>query len=91
MGTALTSLSEVDFDNYIKKELARSLQLKSEEDHLLLTEVINYSQELPDMLQYDFNHLGSLYWLDHDKDGKFSINDFARFSKIWVERSKLCK
>ena len=91
MGTALTSLSKQNLDGFIIKQIKKIFEMDEDKEYATLSEVFLNFQELPDLLEYDFNHLGSLYWLDADKDGKFSISDFTQFAHTWVERSKLHK
>ena len=42
-------------------------------------------------LEIDFYHLGNLYCLDNDKDGRFSLEDILHFAHQCLARVKRYK
>ena len=44
-----------------------------------------------DELEIDFYHLGNLYCLDHDKDGRFSEEDVIQFARHCIDKVKRFK
>jgi hypothetical protein len=45
-----------------------------------------FNIEMPDDLQINFMHLGLVYCLDTDKDGRFYIEDLYKFSEEIMQK-----
>ena len=58
-------------------------------DYLVLHDLFKLT--LPEDIQLNFSHLGNLFNIDQDKDGRFSLSDFQQFAHMAVEKIKKCK
>eukprot|EP00941_MAST-03F_sp_MAST-3F-sp1_P004592 g4592.t1 len=54
--------------------------------YLILTEVLALT--FPKDIQVNFMHLGTLYVLDKNKDGRFTLDELLAFAKTYVEEKK---
>ena len=63
-------------DAFITSEYEKARNKKR--DYLVLSELL--SLNLPDDYIFNFAHLGSLFSMDHNKDGRFSLDDLLTFS-----------
>ena len=55
-------------------------------DYLTLSDVLSIT--LPDDYIFNFHHLGNLFCLDANKDGRFSLEDFLEFSAEAIKQIK---
>ena len=51
---------------------------------MVISDIFNI--ELPDDLQINFMHLGFIYCLDTDKDGRFYIEDLYKFAEEIMQK-----
>ena len=90
MGQTISTISKEKVDEIIKKEYNNALaQNAKDRDYLLLHDLFKLS--LPEDIQLNFSHMGNLFNLDNDKDGRFSLSDFQHFVHMAVEKIKTCK
>jgi len=57
-----------------------------ERDYLKLSEVLQLKP--PEDITINFNHIGTLYFLDEDKDGRFTLEDLMNYVGFCHEKQK---
>jgi hypothetical protein len=88
MGANACSLSANELKHIVSKEFENHVKSKKR-DYLVLSEVLKLDP--PDDLKINFHHLGNLFCLDFNKDGRFSVDDFETFSAISLEKIRKFK
>eukprot|EP00276_Gloeochaete_wittrockiana_P009732 CAMPEP_0184647952 /NCGR_PEP_ID=MMETSP0308-20130426/5001_1 /TAXON_ID=38269 /ORGANISM="Gloeochaete witrockiana, Strain SAG 46.84" /LENGTH=235 /DNA_ID=CAMNT_0027079393 /DNA_START=13 /DNA_END=723 /DNA_ORIENTATION=+ len=73
---------------YITEEFER-VRANKEQDYLVLDQVLRMKplREIP----ISFTHLGTLFVLDSDRDGRISLNELFAFAELFGKRQKLYK
>jgi len=83
----------MDSTNIFEDEFNKQLEsLNSNKNYLNLSDIIS-SSFLDDNTEFKINffHLPTLYILDQEKNGKFTLENFSKFSKIYIEKEKVYK
>ncbi len=68
-----------------KKQLERT---KKKREYLVLSDVLLLSVDLPDDYRFQTAHMGLLFLMDVDKDGRFSLKDIQEFGAKAIELIK---
>lgn len=55
-------------------------------DFLILAEVLQ--MKLPEEISVSFYHIGTLFCLDSDKDGRFTLQDLENYASFCHEKQK---
>ena len=77
MGGNFSNLtSKQALDAFITQEYERARNKKR--DYLVLSEIL--SVNLPDDYIFKFCHIGNLFCMDANKDGRFSLEDLLAYS-----------
>jgi hypothetical protein len=53
-------------------------------DYLVLSDILGIS--LPEDYAFNFYHLGHLFCMDHNKDGRFSLEDLQAFGQMAIKQ-----
>ena len=86
MGASLSNYNEETIKEWISTEFDRvraSKSSKKKSDYLVLSDMI-YLVDLPDDARLKTEHLGTLYMLDANKDGRFSLDDLQKFGLMAI-------
>eukprot|EP00826_Nyctotherus_ovalis_P046503 TRINITY_DN5262_c0_g2_i17.p1 TRINITY_DN5262_c0_g2~~TRINITY_DN5262_c0_g2_i17.p1 ORF type:complete len:222 (+),score=52.42 TRINITY_DN5262_c0_g2_i17:128-793(+) len=90
MGKTISTIPKEKVDEIIKKEYENALsQHVKDRDYLVLHDLFKLT--LPEDIQLNFSHMGNLFNLDYDKDGRFSLVDIQKFAHMAIEKIKTCK
>ena len=87
MGATVANQSEEHLHNLVEKEFNAKKGRKK--DYMVLKEILKL--KFLDDLSINMFHLGNLYSLDADKDGRFSLQDFIAFSSLALQQIKKYK
>ena len=63
----------------LKSRSTNKQQINKKRDHLVVGDIL--SMELPDGYSFNVLHIGMLYCLDVDKDGRYDLEDLEEFGK----------
>lgn len=66
------------FNTFIKEEYEK-IKVTKKREYLVLSDVLSIN--LPDDYIFNFHHLGNLFCMDANKDGRFSVEDIISFSE----------
>ena len=73
MGANYSQFDQKALERFISEEFEKQrLKSKSKKDYLVLYDMV-ISLELPDDYRITTQHLGLLFMMDWDKDGRFSL------------------
>ncbi len=90
MGQSTSSISREKLEELVKREYEAALQQHAKDrDYLVLHDLFKIN--LPEDVQLNFSHIGNLFNIDHDRDGRFSLADFTQFSLMAAEKIKKYK
>src|SRR3990167_9820968 len=73
----------------IKDEFERVRQLDKDRDYIVLDQVLQIENTKWESFPIDFTHLGTLFVLDKERNGKFTLNNFLEFSEICKKREEI--
>ena len=87
MGAGASSGLSDSLRGFIEKEFNR-LRGDQPRDYLVLTEVLRFKaiRDIP----VDFGHMGTLYAVDADKDGRFTLDELCRFAEDFSDFRSSC-
>ena len=88
MGANFSNFNEKLIKTFAMNEFEKSKGSKKR-DYLVLSDIL--SVQLPEDYQFNFHHLGTLYCMDWNKDGRFSKEDILNFSSLAIGQIKKYK
>ena len=90
MGTGYSNFDEKSIVPWVTAEFEKTQQNKKSRAYLVLSDLFygGVLHELPEDYTINMCHLGSLFMLDGDKDGRISLEDMLQFSTMSVKTIK---
>ncbi len=70
---------------FIQQEFDKKCQ-KTKKDYLVLSDILSIS--LPQDYTFNFCHIGTLFCLDANKDGRFTMDDLTIFADMALQQIK---
>jgi len=90
MGQSTSTIPKEKIAELVKREYENSISLHvKDRNYLVLHDLFKLT--LPEDIQLNFGHLGNLFNIDADKDGRFSLEDFQKFAVVAIDRVRKCK
>jgi len=80
MGVTISNFDEKSLLEFVSKEYEKRASLNKKKDYLVLNDIL--SVELPDGYQFNLYHLGNLFCMDWNKDGRFTLDDLKSFATM---------
>ena len=83
MGANYSNFDNKSLQQFITTEYEkqRHRSNKKNRDFLILSDVLLLSLDLPDDYRFNTAHMGTLFLMDTDKDGRFSLPDLLEFGR----------
>ena len=88
MGGNFSNFDERSIPPFVNQEYEKHKAGKKK-DYLVLSDIL--SIVLPEDYIFNFYHLGNLYCMDQNKDGRFSFDDISKFSIMAIKEIKKYK
>ena len=88
MGANFSNFDEKSLKSFIQNEFEKQKGSKKR-DYLVLADILSVS--LPDDYTFNFNHIGNLFSMDANKDGRFSHDDLMTFASLSIKEVKKYK
>lgn len=83
MGGSFSNFDEKTLTAYVSNEFENHKGTKKR-DYLVLTDILSIN--LPEDYAFNFFHLGHLFCMDNNKDGRFSLEDLQAFAKMAIKQ-----
>lgn len=84
MGANYSHFDQKSLERFISEEFEKArLKSKNKKDYLVLQDIV-IGLELPDDYRVHTAHLGLLFMMDWDKDGRFSLDDIQQFGAMAI-------
>eukprot|EP00347_Sterkiella_histriomuscorum_P012640 403367795 len=90
MGANFSNFNEQTLQRFITHEYEKVKSNSKKRDYLILSDIIN-SVQLPEDYPFNFHHLGNLFMMDANKDGRFSHDDLMHFATVSIKEVKKYK
>lgn len=81
MGANYSNFDERSIENFIKLNFAESK--KKNKGFLTLSDLL-LNVDLPDEQKFNYTHLGTLFMMDSNKDGRFTLDDLQNFGRMSI-------
>ena len=83
MGASYSNFDHPSLEKFIAEEYEkqRKNSTKAKKDYLVLYDMV-MGLDLPDDYRFTTNHLGLLFMMDWNKDGRFSLDDLKQFGSF---------
>ena len=88
MGANFSNFSEKNLTTFVQSEYEKYKSSKKR-DYMVLSDVLSIN--LPEEYPFNFFHLGNLFNMDQNKDGRFSLEDLLQFSQMALKQVKKYK
>ena len=69
--------------SFMTQEYDKARGGKQKREYLVLTDILNIS--LPQDYTFNFCHIGTLFCMDANKDGRFSMEDLGIFAELALQ------
>merc|ERR1712100_982392 len=89
MGGGISQAEATPLQSYIQEEYNRVRDESddaADRDHLVLDEVLMLKP--PKDIPIDFSHLGTLFVLDDNLDGRVTMKEVYRFAELWANQQR---
>ena len=82
MGANFSNFDYKSLQLFIQTEYEKQRQRSNKKrEYLVLSDVLLLSFDLPDDYRFSTAHMGTLFLMDTDKDGRFSLQDVQEFGR----------
>ena len=81
MGSNICTMKANEVKEFVDKQFQESI-VENKRVHLILSDILKI--KLFDDLKFNVRHIGNLYLLDHDKDGRISSLDAQNFASLVI-------
>lgn len=84
MGSHYSQFNQATLESFIAQEYERQHQLHRKRDFLVLSDMVN-GMGLDAEYRFNMCHLGMLFMMDKNKDGRFTMDDLQLFGRMAID------